>query len=572
MKAAIDDIALEFEQLTERVRALENRVAALEGRPVQPAVASLPATFPPLERSKAPATWRGFPPAEMPAGMVPVIGKAVLGIAGAYLLRAIAESGVVPRVPIVVLAVVYAGLWLAWAVRKYVSHRLAGVTYAVTSALIVCPLMWESTVRFHVLEPSIAAVVLVGFVLASVALCWRREVEIIPFVVTLATAVTCLALIAGAGDFVPFSGALLAMALLAELAACSDRQRLMRTVPAIAADLALSLLLLVVVSPQGIGEGMHAASSASVMILCLGLLATYGGSIGFRGFFRLCRLTVFETVQACLAFSIGAGAVLLLGRGTGSALLGGFFLILSAVCYWGALSRFAGESYTRNRRISASWAAALLIAGAFLVFPGNIAIVFLCLSAVCASYLYSRSGKFSLGFHATLFLGAALAVSPLASYVVRALALTVPGSPSWVVWCIVIAAAACYGVGATRVEEKRRRRVLWVVPALVLGFTVAAVATTLIVSLGGRIASTASALSVIRTAVNCILAVVLGFLCLRQQRIELGWVAYMAVGFGTLKLLFEDLRFGDAWSLVVSFLFYGSVLILLPRLTRKTEA
>jgi hypothetical protein len=71
--------------------------------------------------------------------------------------------------------------------------------------------------------------------------------------------------------------------------------------------------------------------------------------------------------------------------------------------------------------------------------------------------------------------------------------------------------------------------------------------------------------------VNCLLAAVLGFLSLRQRRVELGWVAYTAVAFGTLKLLFEDLRFGDASSLVVSFLFYGSALILLPRLTRRTE-
>src|ERR1035441_9525785 len=36
---------------------------------------------------------RAFPTAEAPAGAVTVVGKAVLGIAGAYLLRAIAESG-----------------------------------------------------------------------------------------------------------------------------------------------------------------------------------------------------------------------------------------------------------------------------------------------------------------------------------------------------------------------------------------------------------------------------------------------------------------------------------------------
>ena len=68
---------------------------------------------------------------------------------------------------------------------------------------------------------------------------------------------------------------------------------------------------------------------------------------------------------------------------------------------------------------------------------------------------------------------------------------------------------------------------------------------------------------------NCALALALGFLGSRWKRVELGWVAYAAVAFGTLKLLFEDLRFGNAASLVVSLLFYGLILILLPRLTRR---
>jgi hypothetical protein len=34
----------------------------------------------------------------------------------------------------------------------------------------------------------------------------------------------------------------------------------------------------------------------------------------------------------------------------------------------------------------------------------------------------------------------------------------------------------------------------------------------------------------------------------------------------------EDLRFGNAASLVVSLLFYGLILILLPRVTKRREA
>jgi hypothetical protein len=69
--------------------------------------------------------------------------------------------------------------------------------------------------------------------------------------------------------------------------------------------------------------------------------------------------------------------------------------------------------------------------------------------------------------------------------------------------------------------------------------------------------------------VICSVALILGFSGSRLKRAELLWVAYVAVAFGTLKLLFEDLRFGSAASLVASLLFYGLILILIPRLARS---
>jgi hypothetical protein len=116
----------------------------------------------------------------------------------------------------------------------------------------------------------------------------------------------------------------------------------------------------------------------------------------------------------------------------------------------------------------------------------------------------------------------------------------------------------------------KKRRLLWVLPAVVVGFAAAALAVVAILWLtAGRIELSLSRLSVIRTVVNCALALALGYLASRWNRTELAWVAYTAVAFGTLKLLFEDLRFGNAASLVVSLLFYGLILILLPRLINR---
>jgi hypothetical protein len=87
-----------------------------------------------------------------------------------------------------------------------------------------------------------------------------------------------------------------------------------------------------------------------------------------------------------------------------------------------------------------------------------------------------------------------------------------------------------------------------------------------------RFTVTASHIAGIRTIVTCLVALSLGYCASLLRRPELGWLAYAAVGLGALKLLLEDLRFGNAASLVVSLLFYGLILILLPRLLRPVGA
>ena len=147
---------------------------------------------------------------------------------------------------------------------------------------------------------------------------------------------------------------------------------------------------------------------------------------------------------------------------------------------------------------------------------------------------------------------------------------TVPSAPDSRLSLVALSALVCYAVGSHHGEVQPRRRLLWIVPAVLAGFTAAALVVVAVAAAAtGRFDLDASRLSVIRTIVNCALSLALGFVGSRWHRIELGWVAYAAVAVGTLKLLFEDLRFGNAASMVVSLLFYGLVLILLPRLTRR---
>jgi len=594
MPQAVDNIALALEQLRERLLELEHRVATLEARPVILSAASAarsealaeskdpyPADNPPasdtrlsatpLQRPRPPATWRGFPPLETPSGVVPILGKAVLGIAGAYLLRAIAESSSVPKLPVLFIAILYACFWMVWAVRIHATSRFASITYGVTSALILSPLLWESTVRFQVLSPAFAAAVTVAFVVLTIALAWRRDLQAIPWVATLASVITALALIIETHELVPLTVALLAVALVTETAACLGHRLTLRAIPALAADFAIWLLVFVLAADT-IPEGYHPATSGTIATLCFLLLAIYAASIGVRSFAVRHPITVFEIGQAVIAFTLASYGVLRATHGSIAQPLGATFILLAAVCYWGTLSRFADHAQARNRRIFATWAAALLLAGSFLLFPSNLQIPFLCAASAATTFVYTRTRKLSLGMHASFYLAAAAAVSTLPAYAADAFAENVPGVPDWRVWIVAVTAALCYGIGASTQQDQGRRRLLWVTPAAIVGFTGAALAIAAIVALASRhFELAASSLSVIRTVVICALALALGFLGSRQKRVELAWLAYAAVALGTLKLLVEDLRFGNAASLVVSLLFYGLILILLPRVTKHRE-
>lgn len=573
MPQAIDSITSVLEQINEHLRDLESRVAVIESRTEQaqqPQSSGPQLVAGPPEPLRPPAIWQGFPPVEMPSGAVAIVGRSVLGIAGAYLLRAVAESGAVPKLLVLFAAILYACGWMLWAAHAHAANRFASAAYAVTSAMILSPLLWESTVRFHVVSPALASVVLVAFVALSLLLAWRRELQLIPSIATLSAVFVAVALMIETHDLVPLSTAVLAVAFATEAEACLGHHLALRAIPALAADFAVWLLVFILASSDGVPEEYHPVASATIVLLCFLLFAIYCGSIGIRGFALRHRVTFFEIVQGMLAFGLASFGVMRAKHNAIESALGILFLLFAAICYWGTLSRFSGEDQTRNRRVSATWAAALLLAGSFLVFPVNLQIPFLCLAAAASAWVYTRSRKLSLGIHASFYLAAAAVVSPLPTYVAGSLVGDVPTVPDWRMLVLTTMAVLCCALGWRVGEDQRARRLLWALAAAVVGFVGAALAVVGIAWLAvGHMELAASTLSVVRTIVNCVLALAFAFLGSRGKRIELTWLAYAAVAFGTLKLLFEDLRFGNAASLVVSLLSYGLILILLPRLTRS---
>lgn len=557
-----------IEQLSERVRELEERVATLEGRSrtsPQDTASSLPV----LDRERPKNVIR--PSGAFPGGMFPIIGRAVLGFAGAFLLRAITESTSFPKLPVLVVAILYACCWMVWAVRAYSSDRFASITYAITSVGILCPMIWETTVRFEVLPVTASAVVLVAFLVMTLVLADRLDLQLTPWITTLSVLATAMALIIATRELVPLTCALLAVAVATEANACVGHVMTFRAIPALVADFGVWLTVYVL-TQENVPEGYRPTSTGTIVAVCSLLPLIYGVSVGVRSFVLRRQITIFEVVQAAAAFALGTFGILSATHGSDARVVGAVFLSLAAVCYWGTLLRFAEESCARNRRVAANAAAAFLLAATFLLLPEKEQVLFLCVLAVMATIAFLRTEKLSLGVHVSYYIAAAVAISTLPLYVGNAIGSVVPGAPEWRMWTVLLTAAICYGIGSDRSLGTWKQRLLWVVPA---GVVASAIVALIVAAIIGLITPhwqlEASHLAMIRTIVICAVALSLGVVS-RLRRVELGWVAYAVVALGTLKLVVEDLRYGSAASLVVSFLFYGMVLILLPRMTRRAVA
>ncbi len=548
-------------KLLHRIGELEERVAALEHRPQSPVMAPPETFFGEKLQEKAKR--------KESTSAIPVLGKAVLAIAGAYLLRAMAESGAAPPWLLRMLAIIYAGAWLVTASRSHRKSVFASTIFALTAAAILVPLLWEGAARFHDLTAGFTSMVLIGYVLLSLALAWREKLQVIPWIAVMVAVMMMFSLLVATHEVKILTIGLLAIAFITELADWNGRWLGLRVVAAFGANSALIVLGIIMTSTEGVPAGYQPMSAGEISLLGTVLLLLYSASLAVRGFVWGMNWNFAEVAQALVACLSGSWIIFRATRGGAAALLGAAFLILAVVCYWGALKRFKDMSW--NRRFSETCAVGLMLAGSVLLLSGNLRTVLLSLLALAAVIVFTRTGSAIFGFHSVLYLLAACMASGLFQYTGRALAGTVPTWPATGFWVVVGAGLLSYLLASPTLRGGGTTRPLSIVFAGVVALGIAALAIVGLTAIGGGELG-ASRLSMVRTMVTCVLALALGYAGSRWNRVELRWVAYTIIGLGAWKLVLEDLRFGNAATLMVSLLFYGLILILLPRITRVGRA
>src|SRR5579863_244350 len=110
----------QIEALTQAVEELRRRIAALEqwSAGITPGANAAPLYA-------APETIPAADLTDVSPGILSALGRLLLGIAGAYLLRAITEAGLVPQLAGTILGLLYAAGWLVSSARISIGHRLS---------------------------------------------------------------------------------------------------------------------------------------------------------------------------------------------------------------------------------------------------------------------------------------------------------------------------------------------------------------------------------------------------------------------------------------------------------------
>lgn len=536
--------------LEDDVRELAGRVNRIEqalGMAAAPAV-----SLPEAAASAAPARRTGST-----ANVPYLLGRALLGLAGAYLLRALTEAGTLPHPAGVAAGIVYAAVWLALAARAPAAERLETALYSLTGVLILCPLLWEATLRFQAVSTWSAGGILVFFTLFALAISWRKELLIPATIATVAGVGTAGALLMVTHDVLPFTLVFLAIAAAVEASACLDHWLSERWLASSSADLSVLLATWLVTNERGVPPNYAPIPHGWLLAALALLLAIYLSSAIVRTLLRGFTFTFFETVQCGFALAIVLNGCLRLSAHDPriAPAVGALAVACAAACYMVSIALLA---HGRNFYTYSTFGILLVLAGIRILFPlGAAAAVWLGLAAA-AVWAGVRFGRSTLQAHGAVYL--LLALLCLGSLQQATGAVMGAGEVAWTLYAGTAVAAACYALCAAGAV-----RLILAAALLLLLAAIAANALTHGYHAGFGPGASHAYCASLRTAVLVLAAFLSGWAGERWGRIELSRLVWPLMALGAWRLLTDDIHQERKAAAVLSLLVYGAALMALSR-------
>jgi hypothetical protein len=580
--SAQDTSSSEIAELVRLFTHLQSRVIKLEERldmtaatvPAQAADLAPTAIAPePLE------TPVSLPSTEIPSNAVPVLGRVFLAVAGAFILRALAEYGVIPASLGAALGVCYALVWLFLAARLPAEARFATAASCATSVLIMIPLIWEASQRFKVLSSWTSAGILVGFVLVSLALSRAKRQTVISGMVGWSSALLAVVLMFAKDDLLPFTLALLTIGLAMEVAEWLNRQTGARAIAAITADVAIFLSSWLLSRPQGLPSEYVPVSLGSLLFLQTLLMAIYLGSAAIQTVVRRRTLTFAEMAQTATALLIGVTGIVWVFRSNATVMLalGLVALVIGLACY--AVSFRLFESvHMWNFRAWSAFGLFLVLIGTYFPFSGSAFWMLWCACAVASCWAAMVVRRPTLGLHGAIYLLLGAIASNAAGQTVARLFGMGSETFRWFAPLMVMLAAlaswTAIAMSTTGESARWRKQASSLTICANIAWIGAGISVQLLISIWQRAAAGRGGETpayTLGTVVLTLTAAALVWAGARYQNRELIWLAYAFMIVGAYKLAVRDFAQEHSLALVVSLIFYGGVLILMPRLQRGSR-
>lgn len=453
-----------------------------------------------------------------------LIGRSLIAMGGAYLLRAATDLQVVPRTIGIALGLAYAVSWIV------IGNRRTTVFNTAIGALIFFPIVWEATVRFHVLSLPLAIGLVVAGAVALLVVAARRNQQVVAWMASAGVIASATGL---AFETRMISAPLMSVALVGAITwwlAERHGWRIVAWPTAIETDLlgiaAIGLVLLQVVHDD----------VATVIVALL---------VAFLAYTIVVRRS---HVQSGAITAINLVAALILAQRYPMA---GVLLPLAVVA--GAFAMYA------RSKLSASALLMMLIGTGFLGQPG----ITWGLLAIAAAILSIRLQAAHLVYHAAAYAVAAAAGAGLLSSSARVFIGLGPGeNPVTLTRAITFAAVAAATAIVIRSQVHIARMIL-IANATILAIGVIAYAGAELV--GGEAARAAA----VRTIVVGATAAGLAYLARLPNMANLGMLVYPLLIAGGVKMLIEDFRNGRPTTLFVTLAVYGVLLVIVARLRTR---
>lgn len=575
-------------RLEDRLEALEQRFLALESRltsetdtapdltPGSPAAAQVPA---------GPEGEHGHSSSEASkASSVSLLGRFLVILGGAFLIRAGTDAGAIPAAAGVTLGLTYgsAQLWLASRAAARGGMQSAN-WFGLGGAFIILPLIAESTLDFGILSPGIASVLLPVLGFAGVVVAFRHQLRPMAWAFLAGTGSVGLFLAARTGFGAGFPLGVLAVGLGGLWMGYLRKWYLLAIVGSVV-PVAMVAVMGLLVALEFDGAIAASLSPAVALTLQLTLVAGFLGSYLARALRWSAPVGLPEMGQAVTAMFIGITGALVSAHKdpTLTAPFGIAMIATGIVCYSVSFLRIdRREGNRQNFAFFSTAALASTLTGSALMLDGMAELGLFVLASLTLAWFGARRRRATLSLHAAIYVlaaGFASGLIPKAFDALVGAAAEVPQARGLVPMGLAIVVGAICLAAPVAHDGKTWGRVSRLPKVLYLLFLLIAIDGLVVLFATARFAQLPEAgvddgmVAAFRTGSLALSVVVIAYLSRWSKLREGARLVPLLLVLGGLALALGDLRGGRAATQFSSMALYGIALILAPRLARQARA